>query len=261
MAKKFLDLDGLSHYNGKVQESIDGRMAKDGSNYVAGQELVTPVMTHKWIVDGEEKTDNPLKLENGYKATLEASYKWTAVTGKKSPTALGTCDFSKLTASGVASDLLTIANIEANKTVKVVLTAPAGGLRVSGDRVVAPSGNDTTQDSVSVQFFHRIYYGCSTDASITTLAGLQKLSSVLQNSKAKSLTSVTTSANQYYYFAYPASLGDLSAITLNGSVPALGSFTKTTATITNGAGKEISYNIYRLNNIGALTNSNTLDIK
>ena len=121
MAKKFLDLDGLSHYNGKVQESIDGRMAKDGSNYVAGQELVTPVMTHKWIVDGEEKTDNPLKLENGYKATLEASYKWTAVTGKKSPTALGTCDFSKLTASGVASDLLTIANIEANKTVKLGL--------------------------------------------------------------------------------------------------------------------------------------------
>ena len=248
MAKKFLDLDGLSHYNGKVQESINSRMAKDGSNYVAGQELVTPVMTHKWIVDGEEKTDNPLKLENGYKATLEASYMWTAVTGKKSPTALGTCDFSKLTASGVASDLLTMANIEANKTVKVVLTAPAGG-------------NDTTQDSVSVQFFHRIYYGCSTDASITTIAGLQKLSSVLQNSKAKSLTAVTTSANQYYYFAYPASLGDLSAITLNGSVPALGSFTKTTVTITNGAGKEISYNIYRLNNIGALTNSNTLDIK
>ena len=261
MANKFLDLDGLAHYNGKVQEGINGRMAKDGSNYVAGEELVKPTITHKWIVDGSEKTDNPLKLENGYTATLEASYKWTAATGKKSPTALGTCDFTTLTASGVASEIKTFNGITANKTVKVVLTAPAGGLRVSGTRVVAPTGNDTTEASVSVQFFHKIYYGCSIAESITDLAGLQGLTSVLQNSRAKTLTAVTTAASEYYYFAYPASLGDLSAITLNGSVPALGSFTKTTATITNLVGKEILYNIYRLNNVGALTNSNTLDIK
>lgn len=261
MSKKFLDLEGLSLYNGKIQSDIKNKMEADGSNYVAGLPLVSPIITHKWIVANEEKTDNPLKLEYGYSVSIEAKYKWTSAIGKKSPTALGSCDFTELTASGVNSDTLKINDITSNRTIKVVLTAPAGGLRVSENRVVAPSGNDSTESSVSVAFYHRIYYGCSENDSIVNLNGLQKLSSILQNSRVKTLTNVTTSAKEYYYFAYPASLGDLSAITLNGSVPALGSFTKNTAKITNSAGKEITYNIYRLNNIGALTNSNTLDIK
>lgn len=191
------------------------------------------------------------KVENGYKVGVDVSYKWTSNTSAyKDPTAITSDSMTtELTKSGVQSASKTEV-ISSGKTYAVKLTAPKTGLMVSGTSVVKASGVDTSQASVTYQFLHRVYYGAAADGTdITTLAG-----TALQSGKSLTVQGVTTDETQKYIFAYPSSLGDLTSILQDGVTPVLTAFTKSTVSVTNGAGLAITYNVYTSNNVGAFTN-------
>lgn len=189
------------------------------------------------------------KVENGYKVAVDVSYKWTSDSSHKDPTAITSDSMvTELTKSGVQSASKQ-ETISAGKTYKVSLTAPKTGLMVSGSSVVKASGVDTSTASVTYQFLHRVFYGAAADgADITTLAG-----NALQSGKGLTVQGVTTGETEKYIYAYPKSLGDLTSVLQDGVTPVLTAFTKTTATVTNGAGLQIEYNVYTSNNVGAFT--------
>lgn len=83
----------------------------------------------------------------------------------------------------------------------------------------------------------------------------------LQDGKNKVLTGVTTGSTEYFVYAYPAKLGDLTKITLNDATPLLkDGFTKNTVTLTDPeTKKKLTYNVYLSVQKGAFTEAK-LDI-
>lgn len=189
---------------------------------------------------------NNVVVETGYKVNTEIQYKWQSDSSHKNPTAVSGI-FSTLTKDGELSDAYT-STVSTNTTYTVTLSAPKTGLMVSGTSVVKATGVDSSSASVKYTFNHRIYYGATVDTTdITTL------SSKLSTTKAITLSSVSADKTQYYVFAYPKSLGQLSTIIQNGATPVLTAFTQSEKTITNSAGVDIDYYVYVSNNVGAFT--------
>ena len=94
--------------------------------------------------------------------------------------------------------------------------------------------------------------GAPTDAMISALT------SEITTSRIKQVNAGATSSAQMYVYAYPASWGDLKAISKDGVDAVLTAFTKTTVSHDNGSGAAaISYNVYYTGN-GALNSSCTL---
>ena len=71
------------------------------------------------------------------------------------------------------------------------------------------------------------------------------------------MTGVSTTASEYYVYAYPSKLGKLSKITMNDATPLLdGGFTFQTLTVKDPeTGKQIEYNVYTSEQQGAFTNA------
>lgn len=116
----------------------------------------------------------------------------------------------------------------------------------------------TNETSSTVSFSHRFYYGASTLTDVTTVANIESLTAgSLTSGKASTITGVTTSSTQYYYYCYPSSgNGDLSSVIQNGSYDVLGAFQNTfpanseptspkTVTGTNTYGASVSYRVYK----------------
>lgn len=126
---------------------------------------------------------------------------------------------------------------------------------VSGQNVIPAKGDDSKAASTSISFSNRIYYGInSTKAPSESI--IKGLTTVL-GGRGRTISGVTTNGTQYYYYAYPKSLGALSTIIQDGAQPILGAFTRSELNITNAAGVQVALYVYVSNNPGAFTN-NTL---
>ncbi len=107
-----------------------------------------------------------------------------------------------------------------------------------------PAGSKSS--SLTISTFANKYWGSSTSNSITDatlIAGTNE-----NSGKAKSTFTVPiTGESKYIFYAYPASLGALSSISVEG-FGSLDTFTLTTRDVTNASGHSQSYNIYISNN-------------
>jgi hypothetical protein len=83
-----------------------------------------------------------------------------------------------------------------------------------------------------------------TDTDIRNAAGG---GSELSSSKAKTSFSITPPGANYVFFAYPASLGSLTSITVGG-FESISAFTLSTRTVVNASGYSQTYNVYVSNN-------------
>ena len=107
-----------------------------------------------------------------------------------------------------------------------------------------PAGSKSS--SLTISTFANKYWGSSTSNSITDatlIAGTNE-----NSGKAKSTFTVPiTGESKYIFYAYPASLGALSSISVEG-FGSLDAFTFTTRNVINASGHSQSYNIYISNN-------------
>lgn len=267
-----VDLSGYVKFTDLASASKAGAMSAADKTRLDGifagnLPLVDPVITGTWTfykndgttaveasaISPQPDASNPV-LEVGYKAKFSGTYKWTAASGKKNPTVVDSASSWKdLPASGVASANYTSAVVSANTTVRVKIGAAKTGLMVSGSDVKPASGNDYKEVTRSVTFRSRLFSGVvatnsPTEAQLKALAGNE-----LVSGRGTTKTGITATASQYYVYAYPASLGDLTGIIQDGATPVLGAFTKKTVSVTNAAGYAQSYNVYVSNNPGAFT--------
>lgn len=122
----------------------------------------------------------------------------------------------------------------------------------------APQAGETglQSNTLTLTGSYRSYFGYSSAASLD-MAGLIALGSgVLQNGKNRTVTGVTATADQYTYYCYVASAGDLSGIILDGAAPVLGAFTKLAdVTGPNAQGATVTVRVYRSNAKGAFSNN------
>jgi len=98
------------------------------------------------------------------------------------------------------------------------------------------------------------YWGRSASATpdntiILAVAGGEKQ---LNGAKANTGFTITSSGSNYVYYAYAASLGDLTSI-LVGGFESIGAFTKTVVSVTNVNGYTQNYNVYTSNSTFSAT--------
>jgi len=115
----------------------------------------------------------------------------------------------------------------------------------------------STSSSLTISSYANKYFGTSTSNSVddaTLKAGTNEVAS----GKAKSnFTIPISSGTKYIFYAYPASLGALSSISVEG-FGSLDAFTLTTRNVTNASGYTQSYNIYLSNNNFATSVNNII---
>ena len=207
----------------------------------------------------------------GYNVSFTGNYMWKATTGYKNPTAVNSGDWAAkaLPATGVPSDNITITNIIEDRTITASVKAPKQGLVfVNG---IIRAANDTDFDiksaSIKVHFQYKVIsYGFSraltSDLLAEYLAEDKKGEYWLaQDGRSIVLNDVSTSENEYFVYAYPSALGELSKITMNDATPLLADgFTLSKITVTDPQTKKnLEYNVYTSVQKGAFTKAK-LDI-
>ncbi len=107
-------------------------------------------------------------------------------------------------------------------------------------------GPTTVSATVSFTFVYPYYYGVG--AAGLTPAAVAALTKDIRVSTASVLRSFTPTVGQVYYFAYPASYGNLTSILDQNGFETIADWTKTVANITGLDATAQSYNIYQFNN-------------
>lgn len=229
--------------------------------------LISPTLSGTWTIyknDGttffETKNSSNITIENGFKAKLNGTFKWVHNANNKDPEVEANNG-----TSGDWGDVLPENNtpitkeftiVSASKSYTQKLYASKKGLETVNGKIKKATGNDTTNASIGVTFTHKIYWGLVTTKTIDASIIKSLANSELSGSRGKEITKVTTSDNQYFIYAYPDSLGDLTGITQDGAAPILGDFDKGTVNIINDAeAPKISYRYYVSTNKGAFTNA------
>ena len=212
-------------------------------------------MTGTWTISGgTTSTSDNLILENGYSVSWSGSFKWNSSTGCKNPERTDGDLGSTLPFDGQNSNTTNITGITSNRSITQNLYADKKGLLINGEKVVNATGEDKSYKSMTVTFKHNLFKG-SVASPTPTGEQVSALTGELVTSRAKTVTGVTTTPGQYYVYAYPQILGDLTSIIQNGSIPVLSAFNKTNVTYTNAAGLSITLNVYTSANDGAFTNA------
>lgn len=251
----------------KVQTLENGVLTEEEKNkfdgiFAGNLPLVTPSITGAWsffdnagspaTISPTPDANNPV-IEKGYKAKFTGTYKWTSQEGYKNPTQVQDgSNWSDLPENDVNSQEYESALLSTNTTVKIGIQAAKTGLMVVGSDVAPASGFDTKTAQRVLTFRNRLYYGVVSSDNPGE-EEIKSLSSELVTSKSKTVTGVTLSATEYYVFAYPSEMGDLSGVTQDDAYPA--SFTKKLQTITNAAGFSVPLNVYVSTNPGAFKNA------
>ena len=217
---------------------------------------VVPIsMTGTWTISGgATSTSDNLILENGYSVSWSGSFKWNSSTGCKNPERTDGDLGSILPFDGQNSNTTNITGITSNRSITQNLYADKKGLLINGEKVVNATGEDKSYKSVSVTFKHNLFRGYVTNPTPTG-EQVPALTGELVSSRAKTVSGITTAVGQYYVYAYPQILGNLTSIIQNGSIPVLSAFNKTNVTYTNAAGLSITLNVYTSANDGAFTNA------
>lgn len=255
-SEKFISVSS----NGVKINGIQNTVSRVDSIWNGNPQLVTPQLSGNWTVykqDNSVVTPTPsFPLEYGYKAKFSGTWKWVETSGKKPPESTTGAWGTSIPESNVNSQQFTSPNyVTSNTTYSQTIYAAKKGLMVSGQDVVPAKGNDSKSISTSISFSNRIYYGAS-NSKIPTESIIKSLNSKL-GGRSNTINGVLTNSNQYYYYAYPKSLGNLSTIIQDGATPILGAFTlNTSLIITNNAGLQIPMNVYVSNNPGSFTNNN-----
>ena len=238
--------------------SLKDNTAKIQSIWEGNPALVTPTISGTWTITNQNNTqittstNANITYEKGYKAKFEGTWKWVSASRKKNPSRTDGTWGTTLPTSNTNSTKQTSSNITSTTTFTQNIYAPKLGLMVSGSNVTPASGEDKTTVSASVTFKDRLYYGV-VSSSTPTESDIKTLTNELVSSRAKTISNIT--ADQYYCYAYPQSLGTLTKITQDGATPVLGAFTQKTLTITNAAGLSVALYVYVSNNPGAFTNN------
>ncbi len=247
----------LNYIDGSLQYSVDGEIVK--TIPLVDKLLVTPVLNVTWNITKQDNTpveisntqSRTLSLERGFKANGVFNFKWSHDNTKKDPISTNGVCGTVLPISEQLSNNVIVENITTNRTFTQNLVSPKSGFMVSGSNVILAQGTDTTSSSVSVSFTSKIYFGVSdsSNPSIVNLAGTKQ-----QTTKTSTLKNITTTTEQYWSYAYPKDLGELTKITQNGASPVIEDFNKTEQTIVNDAGLSLTYYVYTSKNRGAFTN-------
>ena len=217
--------------------------------------IVQVSMTGTWTTSGGvTSTSDNLILENGYSVSWSGHFKWNSSTGYKNPERTDGDLGTTLPFDGQNSTTINITGITSNRSITQNLYAEKKGLLINGEKVINATGEDKSYKSMTVTFKHNLFRGSVTSPTPTG-EQISALNGELVTSRAKTVTGVTITAGQYYVYAYPQSLGDLTSIIQNGSIPVLSAFNKTNATYTNAAGLSITLNVYTSANDGAFTNA------
>ncbi len=148
---------------------------------------------------------------------------------------------------------------------------PAAGGTVSGTQAVSvPANVPTTYSNVvtaldgqtatattTFNFLGKRYYGLLTDTTGITAGSLNSTIIALANSfastKVLSVNTGVVTGTEFWCYAYPSVLGDLSSLTFN-EIPALEAMNKITLSITNALGYTQNYTVY-YNRQGQTTSS------
>ena len=251
--------DDVANLSDDVTDFDNRITAIEESEYIKTVEEDKPIvqvsMIGTWTTSGgETSTSDNLILENGYSVSWSGSFKWNSSTGCKNPERTDGDLGSILPFDGQNSNTTNITGITSNRSITQNLYADKKGLLINGEKVVNATGEDKSYKSVSVTFKHNLFRGYVTNPTPTG-EQVPALTGELVSSVAKTVSGITTTAGQYYVYAYPQSLGNLTSIIQNGSIPVLSAFNKTNVTYTNAAGLSITLNVYTSANDGAFTNA------
>ena len=216
--------------------------------------LVSPVLNGTWSYGdaGYSTNQKHIEIERGYTATWQGTYSWNKQDGYKSPERASGIFNEELPPSGINSSQVT-KSTTTDLSLSQSLFANKVGLTVKGEKVVNATGEDSTTDSVSVVFKDRIFHG-GVSSPYPSISDITTLTSELVSSKAKTIPGITMPKGWYYLYAYPKSLGDLSSIIQNDSIPVLTAFNKKEITYVGQAGNSIVLNVYISGNDGAFSN-------
>jgi hypothetical protein len=110
--------------------------------------------------------------------------------------------------------------------------------------LTAGDGQNTTSAQTTIAFRNRRYWGAVDSESLDNTTVLA-LSSEFATDYAKSVT-YDASGGKYLYYAFPASWGTPSHVTVGGL--SFTDFTVTPLSFTNASGHTETYNVIRLNN-------------
>lgn len=179
-------------------------------------------------------------LELTASATVARTLNWSATRQSNTPI------LTSITVAGVTQSFTQPAQgatVSGTQNVNV----PANTTTTYSNVVVADDGQTDTEQT-SFSFLGRKYYGLVSD---TTGMGTGAQNSVILAfadqplSNTNDLTTNTGSITgvKFWVYAYPASLGDLSALAFN-SIPALEAMNKQTVSFTNALGYTQNYIIY-----------------
>ena len=245
--------------------------------------LVTPeivpvgIVSYVWqIKDQEENVISStastwVDTIYGYLATFMGCLKWTHADGYKDPTAIGDGAWSgkALPASGNSSEVVSYENVATDKTITASIKAPKQGLILSNGIIKEASATDFDVASTTASIHFQYKAIATTTSAEVTVESLQALLAssasggnyLLQNGKNRVVTGVTTGTQEYFVYAYPATLGYLSRITMNDATPLLSEgFILSQLTVTDPETKaSLKYYVYTIVQRGAFTNAK-LDI-
>ena len=251
--------DDVANLSNDVTDFDNRITAIEESEYIKTVEEDKPIvqvsMIGTWTTSGgTTSTSDNLILENGYSVSWSGSFKWNSSTGCKNPERTDGDLGSILPFDGQNSNTTNITGITSNRSITQNLYADKKGLLINGEKVVNATGEDKSYKSVSVTFKHNLFRGYVTNPTPTG-EQVPALTGELVSSRAKTVSGITTTVGQYYVYAYPQILGNLTSIIQNGSIPVLSAFNKTNVTYTNDAGLSITLNVYTSANDGAFTNA------
>ena len=251
--------DDVANLSNDVTDFDNRITAIEESEYIKTVEEDKPVvpisMTGTWTISGgSTSTSDNLILENGYSVSWSGNFKWNSSTGYKNPERTDGDLGSILPFDGQNSSTTNITGITSNRSITQNLYADKKGLLINGEKVVNATGEDRSYKSITVTFKHNLFRGSVTSPTPTG-EQVSALTGELVTSRAKTVSGVTATTGQYYVYAYPQALGNLTSIIQNGSIPVLSAFNKTNVTYTNAAGLSITLNVYTSANDGAFTNA------
>lgn len=271
---QFLDLNGLKTYNNEVvakkyYAKTSGEADRTDIDAIlkGDKALVTPVIsTNTWGVTNKSGqaisgtySGTAITVPTGATVTYTGKWKWTHNDNYKDPESVAGVWGTAKPATGVESavcDTQTKTSKNAgNVTVaSVTLSAAKKGLMLNGQKVVQASGSDSTGASTVIYFRDNVYYGPVT-AAAPDAATIAALATYLTNTKSAKVTATTT-ASQYFCYAYPKSYGEISTIVADGADPIKDNFRAVqTVSVTNTAGLAKDYYVYVSTNMGAFSNN------
>lgn len=183
-------------------------------------------------------------IEVGDSISGSKNFTWTFNTG--SNVASNTVDIADLTTPATLYTNISNTPPQAYNFTPSIrkTTATSHSWRGSATNTQSTSFNSS---SFTVSWQHKRYWGWCPDSTPSD-AEILAVSDELSTSRAKSAFTATVSgSDRNIFYAYPASFGDLTSLTVGG-FESLSAFTKTTRAFVNDFGVSISYNIYVSNN-------------